>query len=61
LLEEVLEKPDLNIETYLDTRTEALLAMGDDELKKLGDSGKKSREEREEAEVQKILEKHHVC
>jgi hypothetical protein len=61
LLEEVLEKPDLNIETYLDTRTEALLAMGDSELKKLGDSGKKLREEREEAEVQKILEKHHVC
>lgn len=60
LLEEVLEDPKLNTEEYLDKRTMELLALPEVELKKLGESGKKRREEAEEAEVRKILEKHHV-
>ncbi len=60
LLEEVLEDPSRNTQEYLDEKTEALLSYSDDELKKLGDSGKRRREEREEEEVQQILEKHHV-
>jgi poly(A) polymerase/tRNA nucleotidyltransferase (CCA-adding enzyme) len=61
LLEEVLDDPKRNTPDYLDSRTEALLKLGDDELRELGDSGRRKREEREEAELQKILEKHHVC
>ncbi len=61
LLEEVLEDPKKNDLAYLDARSEVLLALEDAELKELGDSGKKKREEAEEAELQKILSKHHVC
>jgi tRNA nucleotidyltransferase (CCA-adding enzyme) len=61
LLEEVLEDPKRNELTYLDMRSEVLLALGEEELKELGDSGKKKREEAEEAELQQILKKHHVC
>jgi tRNA nucleotidyltransferase (CCA-adding enzyme) len=60
LLENVLENPELNTEDYLDTRTEELLALPDAELREFGESGKKRREAEEEAEVQKILEKHGV-
>lgn len=61
LLEEVLERPDLNTEAYLDKRTEELLALPDEQLRVLGEQGKKRREEEEERELQSILEKHHVC
>ncbi len=60
LLEEVLEDPKRNTETYLDEKTAQLLALSDTELRALGESGKKSREVREEAEVNDILSKHHV-
>lgn len=61
LLEEVLEDPKKNTEEYLDMRSEVLLGLSDDDLKELGDAGKKKREEREEEELQRILDKHHVC
>jgi poly(A) polymerase/tRNA nucleotidyltransferase (CCA-adding enzyme) len=61
LLEEVLDDPKRNTEEYLDERTKALLALSDQELLKLGESGKKKREEREEAELQEIMERNHVC
>lgn len=61
LLEEVLEDPKRNTENYLDTRTVTLLALPEQELKELGDSGKKRREAEEEREIKEILEKHHVC
>ncbi len=61
LLEEVLEDSKRNTREYLDTRTEELLKLPDVELKALGESGKKRREVEEEAEIQRILEKHHVC
>jgi tRNA nucleotidyltransferase (CCA-adding enzyme) len=61
LLEEVLEDSALNTEAYLDERTAKLLAMSDEDLQKLGESGKKKREEKEDEEIHKILEKHHVC
>lgn len=61
LLEEVLEEPKRNSEEYLDTRTEELLKMPEEELRALGESGKKAREEAEESEIQKIQEKHHVA
>ncbi len=60
LLEDVLEDPEKNNTAYLDARTTELLALPIDKLKELGDSGKKKREEKEDEEVKKILEKHHV-
>lgn len=60
LLEEVLEDPKRNTEEYLDTRTTELLALPGNELRVLGDSGKKRRQEEEEREIKEILEKHHV-
>jgi poly(A) polymerase/tRNA nucleotidyltransferase (CCA-adding enzyme) len=60
LLEDVLDDPKRNTETYLDARTEELEKLSDKDLKELGDSGRKKRDEREEEEVQKIMEKHNV-
>ena len=60
LLEEVLEDPNRNTEDYLDTKTSELLALGDSELRELGEAGKRKREQTEEEEVKKILDKHHV-
>lgn len=61
LLEEVLEDPKRNTEKYLDSRTEELLALSFDELVKLGEAGKKAREQAEEAEIREIERKHHVA
>lgn len=61
LLEEVLEEPVRNTPEHLLSRAEHLLSLEDEALKKLGDQGRKKREQREEEEVQRILEKHHVC
>jgi len=60
LLEEVLEDPKKNTHEYLDARVGELNKLDDKALKELGDSGIKRREVEEEAELQKILEKHHV-
>ncbi|MBU6388343.1 HD domain-containing protein [Patescibacteria group bacterium] len=61
LLEEILDDSAKNTEDYLDKRTSELLALGDEELKTLGESGKKKREAAEDEEVRQIMEKHHVC
>lgn len=60
LLEEVLEDPGRNTEQYLDIRTKELLELSESELRKLGESGRKTKEEKEGQEVQKILKKHNV-
>ena len=61
LLEEILDDSAKNTEEYLDNRTAELLEMADDELKKLGESGKQKREAAEDEEVRQIMAKHHVC
>ena len=61
LLEEVLEDPGRNTEEYLDSRTKELIALPDTDLKELGDAGKRKREQAEEEEVKRILDKHHVA
>src|SRR3990167_5485250 len=61
LLEEILEDSSKNTEEYLDERAEKFLRMPDDELKKLGESGKDRREAAEDEEIKHIMEKHHVC
>ncbi len=61
LLEEVLDDPAKNTQEYLDTRAGELLELGEEALKELGEAGKSRREAAEEAEVQEIMSKHHVC
>lgn len=61
LLEEVIEDPSKNTQEYLKEKTAYLLGMSDAELKELGEAGKQAREKKEEEELKKILEKHHVC
>lgn len=61
LLEDVLEDPKKNTKEYLHQRSEELLKLTDVELREKGEAGKKTREAREEEELKKILDKHHVC
>jgi tRNA nucleotidyltransferase (CCA-adding enzyme) len=61
LLEEVLEDPKKNTKEYLTQKTKELLSLEDAQLREKGDSGRKLREKREEEEIKKILDKHHVC
>jgi poly(A) polymerase/tRNA nucleotidyltransferase (CCA-adding enzyme) len=60
LLEEVLDDATLNTEKYLDKRTKELLEIPENELEKLGKSGKERRESAEYDEIKHIMEKHHV-
>ncbi|MDR3547866.1 MAG: HD domain-containing protein [Candidatus Pacebacteria bacterium] len=60
LLEDVLDDPNNNKEFYLMDKAKELIQLPDEELRKLGDSGRRKREEAEEAELQKIQQKHHV-
>ncbi len=60
LLEDVLDDPTRNTQEYLDTKTKELLDLSDEKLMEMGESGKRKRDEREQAELQEILEKHHV-
>ncbi|OGG92993.1 hypothetical protein A2609_02040 [Candidatus Kaiserbacteria bacterium RIFOXYD1_FULL_47_14] len=60
LLEEVLDNPGLNTEEYMDKRAEELFGMSEEELQKLGESGKQRRESVEDEEMKHIFDKHHV-
>ncbi|HEY4490189.1 MAG TPA: HD domain-containing protein [Candidatus Paceibacterota bacterium] len=60
LLEEVLEKPDLNTEEELIKITKKLGLLSDDELKKIGEAGKRKREEEEEKVIKEIRGKYWV-
>ena len=61
LLEEILDDSAKNTREYLDKRTGELLEMPDEDLRKLGESGKERREAAEDEEISKIMSKHHVC
>lgn len=60
LLEEVLDDPERNTETFLVKRTLELNELPIDELKKLGEAGKEAKEEEEEKELTEIRKKHGV-
>jgi len=60
LLEEVLEDPDKNTEEYLGSRVTILNKLSEEELKKVGESGKYKKEEVEEKQLEKIRKKHWV-
>ena len=60
LLEEMLENPALNTEEYLNKRAKELAKLDALELKKLGDSGKETKEKEEEKKIEEIRKKHWV-
>lgn len=60
LLEEVLDDPKKNTEEYLENRAKELINLPENELKKLGEKGKETREEADEAEIKRIRESHGV-
>lgn len=60
LLEETLEKPELNTEDYLKNRVKELAGLDDQELQKLGEQGKEKKSEIEEGELKKIRDKYSV-
>ena len=60
LLEEVLEKPELNTVEYLSSRVLELESLSDSELLALGEEGKQRKEAVNEDEVTKLRVKHGV-
>ena len=60
LLEEVLDKPELNSEGYLISRAKKLAEMGEQELENLGQKGKEKKKNVEEGELKKIRDRHWV-
>jgi len=60
LLEEVLDKPELNNKKYLLNRAQELALLPDQELEKLGQSGKNKKEIVEEEKLAEIRKKHGV-
>ena len=60
LLQEILDKPELNTREYLDNRAKELMALNIAELIKLGEKGKEAKEQKEVEEITKIRQKHGV-
>ncbi len=60
LLEEVLDDPDLNTENYLVTRGTEMLSMEIENLRELGEAGKKKIELEEEAALGQIRKEYKV-
>lgn len=60
LLEEVLEKPELNTADYLESRAGELVKLPEAELRALGEAGKDKKEEIETKEIEVIRKRHHV-
>lgn len=54
LFDEVLENPEKNTEDYLDKRAKELIVLSIDELKKLGEAGKKEMEGKNDEMVKEI-------
>lgn len=60
LLEEVLEDASKNTEAYLEHRTEELLRLNDDELRRLAEAGKQRQADEEAAALKDIAREHRV-
>lgn len=60
LLEEVLDDPSKNTKEHLSELVRALDMLGDNELKALGERGKKTMETLEDQEIEKLHKKHGV-
>ncbi len=60
LLEEVLDDPEKNTEEFLVKRSQDLIKLPEEELRKLGEKGREKKEEEEEKEVAEIRKRHWV-
>lgn len=60
LFEEVLDKPELNTISYLETQAAELNKLDISELEKLGKLGKEKKEEAQEKKVEEIRKKYYV-
>lgn len=60
LLEEVLDDPLKNTETYLEKRSQELFNLPKEELKKLGEAGKSAQGAAEDEEIKKIRDEYKV-
>lgn len=60
LLEEVLDDPGKNIEEYLVERVAELDKLSDQELRDLGEQGKETRDQVDQAEIKQLHKKHRV-
>ncbi len=60
LLEEVLDNPEKNTETYLENQALELSKLKDTELRALGQEGKERRDDAEQESVKEIEKKFHV-
>ena len=56
----MLENPTLNTKEYLENRAKVLNKMTDEELKRIGDSGKEKKAEEEDKKIAEIRKKHWV-
>ncbi len=60
LLDEVLEKPELNIKEILSIRAVELATLEENELRELSDKGKETKEKEDQKIVDKIRKRHQV-
>ncbi|MBI2100618.1 MAG: HD domain-containing protein [Candidatus Vogelbacteria bacterium] len=60
LLEEVLDNPSLNTESFLRNKAEELAKLSDEELRTIGEKGKEKKESIEQGELEKIRGKYGV-
>ncbi len=60
ILEEILDDPTLNNNEYLEKKSLELAGLPDEELKRIGESGKESKDEAEEKELGEIRKRHGV-
>ena len=60
LMEEVLEKPELNTETYLQLRVLDLNKMSDKELRKIAKNAIQNKDKKEEEKIKEIRKRHFV-
>ncbi len=60
LMEEVLEKPELNSEKYLENKVLKLVAYDEKTLIGLAENGKKKQEEKDKEEIEKIRREHFI-
>ncbi len=60
LMEEVLDKPELNTSEYLEKRSLELVNLPDSDLITLAEKGREKKKKTEKGEVEEIRKKHHV-
>ena len=60
LLEEILDKPELNTPEYLENRATLLILLPENELRTLGEKGKDKKDKAENENINEIHKKYHI-